>query len=84
MLLLASNFWNFNVRNPNAGGNHGSFFRTATHSLLMFSGAGVPHGLRVEQPYDSFSFVPTVLRLSGRSADGYPGRPIEELVTWSE
>jgi hypothetical protein len=84
MLLLASNHWNFNVRGFNPGGNHGSFFRVSTLSTLMLAGSGVPAGGIVERPYDSLSFVPTILRLSGMADQvqtrEYPGRVIEELL----
>jgi hypothetical protein len=79
LLLLANSGWNFNVRSFNPGGNHGSFFRISTHSVLMFAGAGVPAGLRIEQPYDSLNFVPTALNLLGRPVAGYPAPPIAEL-----
>ena len=64
LLLLANDHWNFNVRGFNPGGNHGSFFRISTHSVLLFAGGkdtGIPAGLRIETPYDSLSFVPTIL-----------------------
>jgi hypothetical protein len=80
MLLLANSGWNFNVRSFNPGGNHGSFFRISTHSVLMFAGANVPAGLRIEQPYDSLNFAPTVLQLLGRPVAGYPAPPIAELA----
>jgi len=80
MLILANFGWNFNVRNPNPGGNHGSFFRISTHSVFMLAGAGVPLGLRVEQPYDSLNFVPTLLTLLGAPVDSYPAPPIREIV----
>ena len=80
MLALANSGWNFNVRSFNPGGNHGSFFRISTHSVLMFAGANIPAGLRIEQPYDSLNFVPTVLELLGRPTAGYPGAPIAELA----
>ena len=69
LLIMANNHWNFDVRGFNPGGNHGSFFRVSTHSTLMFAGgqmSGIPRGRVVEEPYDSLSFVPTVLRLTGR------------------
>jgi hypothetical protein len=76
LLVLASDHWNFDVRGFNPGGNHGSFFRTSTHSTWMMAGGertGVPRGLNVETPYDSLSFVPTVLALTGGlDADGHP------------
>ena len=75
MLIFASDHWNFNVRNFNPGGNHGSFFRISTHSVLMFAGGdqtGVPQGLRIEEPYDSLSFVPTILGLLDRSETSGP------------
>jgi len=80
MLVLANSGWNFNVRSFNPGGNHGSFFRISTHSVLMFAGAGIPAGLRIERPYDSLTFIPTVLQLMGRPVAGYPGSPIAELT----
>ena len=97
ILVLASDHWNFDVRGFNPGGNHGSFFRASTGSTLMLAGGertGIPRGLEVTAPYDSLSFVPTVLALiGGLDADGqpvptlkargfraFPGRPIEELA----
>ena len=79
MLIFARSHWNFNVRSFNPGGNHGSFFRISTHSTLMFAGAGVPHGLTNDEPYDSLSFAPTVLRLLGRDAK-LPGPVIQGLA----
>ena len=96
LLILASDHWNFDVRGFNPGGNHGSFFRVSTHSTLMLAGVDatrVPRGLVVQEPYDSLSFVPTMLALTGRSpAAGqhvqvklappprrYPGRVISEI-----
>jgi hypothetical protein len=80
ILILANYGWNFNVRNPNPGGNHGSFFRISTHSVFMLAGADVPAGLRVEQPYDSLNFVPTLQALLGRPVANYPAPPISEAV----
>lgn len=82
MLILASNHWNFNVRGFNPGGNHGSFFRISTHAVLMLAGAGIPEGLQIERPYDSLSFVPTLLSLTGAKSTvpTYPGPVIEELL----
>ena len=96
LLIHASNHWNFDVRGFNPGGNHGSFYRVSTHSTLMFAGGAhtsVPRGLTITEPYDSLSFAPTVLTLTGRlPAPGlplpagyahqpaqYPGRIITEL-----
>jgi Type I phosphodiesterase / nucleotide pyrophosphatase len=97
LLILASDHWNFDVRGFNPGGNHGSFFRVSTNSTLMFAGGrgtGIPRGLAVEQPYDSLSFIPTVLRLMGRIDQRnepdkelkdrgfrrFPGRVIKEII----
>lgn len=66
--LFAADHWNFNVRNFNPGGNHGSFLRISTHSVWMMAGAGVPAQCHVEQPYDSLSFGSTVLQMVGRPA----------------
>jgi hypothetical protein len=96
LLIFANNHWNFDVRGFNPGGNHGSLFRVSTHSTLMLAGgerAGVPRGLAVEEPYDSLSFMPTLLALTGQIEDGtrpvpalwrlgyrrFPGRLVREI-----
>jgi len=96
MLVLANNHWNFDVRGFNPGGNHGSFFRASTHSTLMLAGGAatrIPRALVIREPYDSLSFVPTILALTNQLPtptqilpvrfDGrtrpYPGRIINEL-----
>jgi hypothetical protein len=101
LLVLANDHWNFDVRGFNPGGNHGSFFRVSTHSTLMIAGGertGIPRGQVVEEPYDSLSFVPTVLALTGQLHDGrvpipvlwkrgfrsFPGRLIEEVLRGRE
>jgi hypothetical protein len=98
LLVVANNHWNFDVRGFNPGGNHGSFFRISTLSTLMLAGGeqtGIPRALNVEEPYDSLSFVPTVLALTGNLRDDYspiptlwakgfrrfPGRPIHQVLT---
>ena len=97
LLLAANNHWNFDVRGFNPGGNHGSFFRISTQSLLMLAGGentGIPRGTLIEEPYDSLSFVPTILALTGKLRDDkspipilwengfrtFPGRIISEVV----
>ncbi len=96
MLVVASDHWNFDVRGFNPGGNHGSFFRISTHSTFMLAGGdktGIPRAAVVEEPYDSLSFVPTVLALTGNLRDDnnpipvlwdkgfrhFPGRPVKEV-----
>ncbi|MFN7993680.1 MAG: alkaline phosphatase family protein [Bryobacteraceae bacterium] len=71
MLVLASDHWNFNVRGFNPGGNHGSFFRVSTHSVLMLAGAGLPRGRTMDTPLDSLCFFPAILRLTD-----LPGNPV--------
>lgn len=97
MLIMADNHWNFDVRGFNPGGNHGSFFRSSTNSTFMIAGGtktGIPRGLAVEQPYDSMSFMPTILRLMGKIDDEnvpnaemrergfrkFPGRVVKEIT----
>lgn len=63
--VFASDHWNFNTRFPNPGGNHGSFLRISTHSVWMMAGAGIPTA-RIDQPYDSLNFAPTILSLLGK------------------
>lgn len=97
LLIVASNHWNFDVRGFNPGGNHGSFFRISTLSTLMISGGartGLPKARVIEEPYDSLSYVPTLLALTGNLRDDrqpvrvlwekgfrhFPGRVITELM----
>jgi hypothetical protein len=97
LLLLANNHWNFDVRGFNPGGNHGSFFRVSTHSTLMMAGGsrtGIPRAAVIEEPYDSLSFMPTMLALTGQIEDErkpvpvllkrgfrpFPGRIIKEVL----
>ena len=95
MLVLANNHWNFDVRGFNPGGNHGSFFRVSTHSTFMLAGGAatrIPRALVIREPYDSLSFVPTILALINQTPPAqmspthlqerprsYPGRIINEL-----
>ncbi len=92
--VFANDHWNFDVRGFNPGGNHGSFFRNATHSTLFFAGGaqtGIPRGTVINEPYDSLSFMPTVLALTGQLPDTanqlaqhgfrpFPGRIIPGIV----
>jgi Type I phosphodiesterase / nucleotide pyrophosphatase len=83
LLVLAYDHWNFNARGFNPGGNHGSFFRTSTHAVLLVAGGkdtGIPQRLRVETPYDGLSFAPTILKLMGRPEPDLPGALIKELL----
>ena len=64
--VFASDHWNFNVRFPNPGGNHGSFLRISMHSVWMMAGAGIP-ARQIEQPYDTLNFASTLLSLLGRT-----------------
>lgn len=97
MLVVANDHWNFDVRGFNPGGNHGSFFRISTHSTFMLAGGDkttIPRAAVVDEPYDSLSFVPTVLALTGNLRDDnnpipvlwdkgfrrFPGRPIKEVL----
>jgi len=81
LLVMANDHWNFDVRGFNPGGNHGSFFRASANSTLMFAGgerAGVPAGLVVREPYDSLSFMPTMLALTGQLQR--EGAPVPALL----
>ena len=97
LLIVANNHWNFDVRGFNPGGNHGSFFRISTHSVFMIAGGdktGLPQASQIEEPYDSLSFVPTLLALTGNLRDDmkpvpvlwekgfrrFPGRVVKELL----
>ncbi|MEP6717854.1 MAG: alkaline phosphatase family protein [bacterium] len=96
LLIVANDHWNFDVRGFNPGGNHGSFFRVSTHSTFMLAGGrntSIPQAMVVEEPYDSLSFVPTVLALTGNLRDDsnpipvlwekgfrrFPGRVVREV-----
>src|SRR5581483_7716621 len=81
LIAFANDHWNFNVRGFNPGGNHGSFLRVSTHSVLMFAGGaetGIPRGARIADPYDSLSLVPTILTLMNRQEPNLPGPVIKE------
>ena len=65
--VFAADHWNFNVRFPNPGGNHGGLLRISTHSVWMLAGAGLPVE-HVAEPYDSLNFANTLLALMGRTA----------------
>ena len=81
LLLIANDHWNFDVRGFNPGGNHGSFLRISTHSTLMLWGGDqtrIPRATVIDQPYDSLSFVPTVLALTGKLRDD--NNPIPDLL----
>jgi hypothetical protein len=97
LLVLANNHWNFDVRGFNPGGNHGSFLRISTHSTWMLAGGehtGIPRGFVIDEPYDSLSFLPTVLALTGKLGDDrtpqpvlwekgfrrFPGRVVKEVI----
>jgi hypothetical protein len=80
MLIVAQDHWNFDVRGFNPGGNHGSFFRVSTHSVFMVAGGqktNVPQALDIPTPYDSLSYVPTLLALTGNLRDD--NNPVPEL-----
>jgi len=80
MLIVAQDHWNFDVRGFNPGGNHGSFFRISTHSTFMVAGGtktNVPQALIIDTPYDSLSYVPTLLALTGKLRDD--SSPVPEL-----
>jgi hypothetical protein len=99
-IVFANDHWNFNYRGLNPGGNHGSFLRQSTHSTLMFVGGKatrIPDGLAVDRPYDSFSFLPTIFKLTGKLTESglsqdlldkgfkpFPGSPLPELFEQKE
>jgi len=102
MLIVANDHWNFDVRGFNPGGNHGSFFRISTHSIFMLAGGpktNLPQGFIVDAPYDSLSFVPTLLAITGNLRDDsnpvpelwekgfrtFPGHVVKELLpAWND
>jgi hypothetical protein len=80
MLIVAQDHWNFDVRGFNPGGNHGSFFRISTHSVFMMAGGPktqIPRALNIDAPYDSLSFTPTLLAITGNLRDD--SSPVPEL-----
>jgi len=102
LLIVANDHWNFDVRGFNPGGNHGSFFRISTHSIFMLAGGpktNLPQGFIVDAPYDSLSFVPTLLAITGNLRDDsnpvpelwekgfrtFPGHVVKELLpVWND
>jgi len=86
LVVFARDHLNFNAFSFNPGGNHGSFFRISTHSVLMFaggSGTGIPKGLVIEEPYDSLSLAPTLLTLTGHVRDGRPSDALQRQGFWT-
>jgi hypothetical protein len=80
VLIVAHDHWNFDVRGFNPGGNHGSFFRVSTHSTFMIAGGSktlIPEAVDIDTPYDSLSYVPTLLALTGNLRDD--NNPVPEL-----
>ncbi|HEX4230107.1 MAG TPA: alkaline phosphatase family protein [Bryobacteraceae bacterium] len=65
--VFAADHWNFNVRDFNPGGNHGSFLRISTHSVWMMEGRGVPVHTVIQEPYDTLNFASTILSVAGRT-----------------
>lgn len=63
--VFAADHWNFNSRDVNPGGNHGSFLRISTHSVWMMSGSGIATR-SIGTPYDSLNFASTILKLEGK------------------
>ena len=85
-VVFARDHWNFNAFSFNPGGNHGSFFRISTQSILMFAGGqqtGIHKGLVIEEPYDSLSLVPTLLTLTGQIKDGRVSEPLQQKGFWT-
>lgn len=64
--IFATDHWNFNVRNFNPGGNHGSFLRISTHSVWMMAGPSIPRGRHIREPHDSLNFASTLLAAAGK------------------
>jgi hypothetical protein len=84
-IVFARNHWNFNTRGFNPGGNHGGFFRESTRAVLLMRGGaatGVRQGVVADEPYDTLSFVPTVLALMGQCDQSLPGTIVREVGTW--
>jgi hypothetical protein len=63
--IFAADHWNFNVRFPNPGGNHGGFFRISTHAVWAVAGEGIPIRA-VQEPYDGLDFASTMLSILGK------------------
>jgi hypothetical protein len=74
--IFATDHWNFNVRNFNPGGNHGSFLRISTHAVWMMAGPAIPRGRHIREPYDSLNFASTVLAHAGKKPP-LPDRVVE-------
>lgn len=98
--MFTNDHWNFDVRGFNPGGNHGSFLRVSTNATFMVAGGAntkIPRGVAVEEPYDTLSFVPTIMALTGGIVSGrptpvawqrgfrtFPGRIVREVLGGSE
>ncbi|MBI4484357.1 MAG: alkaline phosphatase family protein [Acidobacteria bacterium] len=70
--IFAADGWNFDVKDFNPGGNHGGFFQASARATLMIWGGertGLRRGVSIEKPYDSLSFLPTLVDIL-RPLDG--------------
>jgi hypothetical protein len=74
LLLHASPHWHFQVKDFNAGGNHGGFSRQSMHAVFWLTGGRgtrIPKGpLVVERAFDGLDVAPTLLEAAGITSAG--------------
>lgn len=74
MFVCAAPHWNFDLKDFNPGGNHGSFRRESMRAVLWMRGGAATRvhagPLVVSEPYDGLDFAPTALEAAGVTTDG--------------
>lgn len=83
LFLHASPHWNFDLKDFNAGGNHGGLGRSSMHAVLWMRGGPatgiVPGPVRVDRPYDGLDVAPTLLEAAGLASGGQPTDALRRL-----
>ena len=74
LFLHASPMWNFDLKDFNAGGNHGGFARESMHTVFWMRG-GPATRLKVgpaviDRPYDGLDVAPTLFEVAGQTTGG--------------
>lgn len=74
LFLHAAPHWNFDLKDFNAGGNHGGFGRSSMHTVFWIRGGAqtrIQAGpIAVQAPYDGLDVAPTLMEASGLTTGG--------------
>lgn len=74
LFLHASPHWNFDLKDFNAGGNHGGFAHESMHGVLWLRGGALTRLITgpavIERPCDGLDVAPTLLEAGGMTTRG--------------